>query len=52
LRGTPGRTTVPVTTQGDDGRNEGLVLAVGGGAVFLAALLGGAAFVIWRRRRS
>ena len=52
LRGTPGRTTVPASTQGDNGRNEGLVLAVGGGAVLLAALLGGAAFVIWRRRRS
>jgi len=52
LRGTPGRTTVPTTTQGDNGRNEGLVLAVGGGAVLLAGLLGGAAFVIWRRRRS
>jgi len=50
LRGTPVRTTAP--TQGDDGRNEGLVLAVGGGAVLLAALLGGAAFVIWRRLRS
>jgi hypothetical protein len=50
LRGTPARTTAPA--QGDDGRNEGLVLAVGGGAVLLAALLGGAAFVIWRRRRS
>ncbi|MCU0500807.1 MAG: hypothetical protein MUC51_03405 [Anaerolineae bacterium] len=50
LRGTLARTNAPV--QGDDGRNEGLVLAVGGGAVLLAALLGGAAFVIWRRRRS
>jgi hypothetical protein len=52
LRGTPGRTTVPAAAQGDDGRNEGLALAIGGGAVLLAGLLGGAAFIIWRRRRS
>ena len=52
LRGTPARATAPAPTQGDDGRNEGLALAIGGGAVLLAGLLGGAAFVIWRRRRS
>ena len=52
LRGTPARATAPAPTQSDDGRNEGLALAIGGGAVLLAGLLGGAAFIIWRRRRS
>jgi hypothetical protein len=52
LRGKPGRPTAPTTTQGAAERDEGLALVGAGGAVLLAALLVGAALVIWRRRRS
>jgi len=43
----------PVTAGAESAsRNDGWFLALGGGAVILAAMLGGVAILLWRRRHA
>jgi hypothetical protein len=52
LRSTPAQTSESPNDEVQVGRGYGWILALGGGAVVLAAFLGGLVFVLWRRRRS
>lgn len=52
LRGAATRPSAAETDADSAVRNDGWILAVGGGAVILAALLGGIALFLWRQRRS
>lgn len=51
LRNTAGQAAA-ATTDASPRQGEGWALAIGLGSVVLAAILGGAAMVLWRRRRS
>jgi hypothetical protein len=51
-RGVAPRPTLATTQTEAAPRNDGWILALGGGAVILAALLGGIAIFLWRRRHA